>query len=72
MLYFHEELKAFLIMNHVVTRGYKKKLEQIQQKKLEVLNAGHLKRIIEEMFPSRMAIMGASIFEFKTKILLKD
>jgi hypothetical protein len=59
-------------MNHVITRGYKKKMEQIWEKYLEVLSASYLERIIEEVFPSQMATMGASISKFKMKRPLKD
>jgi hypothetical protein len=54
------------------TRGYKKKMEQIWEKNLEILSASYLERIVEEVFPSWMAAMGASILKFKTKTPLKD
>jgi hypothetical protein len=59
-------------MNHVITRGYKKKLEQIWGKKLEVLNVGYLERTVEEVFPCQMATMGTSIPKFKMKKPLKE
>ncbi len=67
-----KNLKRFLVMNHVVTKGYKKKLEQIWEFFLEVLNVGYLEKIVEEVFPCRMATMGASIPKFKMKKPLKD
>ncbi len=59
-----KNLKRFLVMNHVITRGYKKKME--------ILNVGYLERTIEEAFPCQMATMGTSIPKFKMKKPLKD
>jgi hypothetical protein len=59
-------------MNHVVTKGYKKNWNKFGNLFLEVLNVGYLEKTIEEVFPCRMATMGASIPKFKMKKPLKD
>jgi hypothetical protein len=39
---------------------------------LGTLSVGYFKRIIEEMLPSKMVIMGVSIFDVKMERPLKD
>jgi len=47
-------------------------MEQIFKKELEALSVGYLKKIIEEVLPSRTITMGASIPIIKMERSLED
>ncbi len=59
-------------MSWVVTRGYKKKMEQILEEELEALNVSYLKRIVEEVVLSQMVVIGASMHVVKMERPLED
>jgi len=42
-------------------------MEQILEEELGTLSECYLKRIVEEMLPSRMVVMGTSIFDVKVE-----
>jgi hypothetical protein len=42
-------------------------MEQILEKELGTLSECNLKRIVEKMLPSKMVVMGTSIFDVKVE-----
>jgi hypothetical protein len=42
-------------------------MEQILEEELGTLNECYFKKIVEEMLPSRMVVMGTSIFDVKVE-----
>jgi hypothetical protein len=59
-------------MSWAITRGYKKKMEQILEEELEALNVSYLDKIAEEGQPSWTIIVGASMHVVKMERPLKD
>jgi hypothetical protein len=48
-------------MNCVITRGYKKRMEQNLEEKLGTLSASYMERTTKEMLPSQIIAVGTSI-----------
>jgi hypothetical protein len=48
-------------MSHAITKGYKKRIEQILKEELGALSVSYLKMAAKEVLPSWTVAMGASM-----------